>query len=101
MMSKGSKTPTKYPLGAALLYIRGARQNLHESLNSNDPELIWIRRKELSVILERVGEIQNKKSICESLVAFHLIRNIEIEIKIATVMLSDASSYLSDTLSLV
>lgn len=92
--------PKKYPLGAALLYLRGARQNLYESLSSKDKELIWIRRKELSVILNGMEGNHKGEYVKESLVTYHLKHNLEIEISLAIAMLDDASSYLSAALSL-
>ncbi|WP_425169514.1 hypothetical protein [Legionella sp.] len=89
----------QYPLGAALQYLRGAKQNLDESLKSNDFNLVWIRRKELSLILNRIGKIHNQELINNSLVTFHLIHNLNMEVDIATAMLRDASSYLSAALS--
>lgn len=89
----------QYPLGASLQYIRGANQNLYESLRSNDCNLIWARRKELSLILNKIEKIHNKEPIKNSLVTFHLIRNLNMEVDIATAMLSEASSYLSAALS--
>lgn len=92
--------PKNYPLGAALLYLRGARKNLDESLNSKDRELIWIRRKELSVILNGIEESHKEESAKQSLVTYHLINNLEIEIRLSIAMLDNASSYLSAALSL-
>lgn len=89
----------QYPLGASLQYLRGAKQNLDESLTSNDFNLIWIRRRELSLILNRIGKVHHKEPINNSLVTFQLICNLNMEIEIATAMLSDASSYLSASLS--
>lgn len=90
-----NNTHTQYPLGAALLYLRGAKQNLYESLSSDDPYLIWIRRKELSAILSRLGKNHEWESTNDCFVTFRLKHNLDMEIDIAITMLSDASSYLS------
>ena len=93
-----NKSSNQYPLGATLLRLRGAIQNLAEALRSSEIDLILTRRKELYEVLTRFTV--NNSNFPRSLVTSRLIHNLNIEAGIAKSILHDASSFLSRSLVL-
>ncbi len=90
---------TDTPLGATLLRLRGATQNLSEAMSAKDHAFILKRRVELSEALHPLNNIDCEPSL-DSLVLHRLIFNLQEAKKIATSMLHDASSWLSENLAL-
>lgn len=91
---------TSLPIGLTLLNLRGATQNLRDSIISSDPELIVARRKELSEVIRKLSGFCYKQPINDSLVILRLTNNLQEAIKTAMTTLNDASSRLSANLAL-
>lgn len=91
---------TKLPTGLILLNLRGATQNLRDSISSNNAELIIARRKELSDVVRKLNHFGYKQPINDSLVILRLTNNLEKAIATAINTLNDASAHLSVNLAL-
>src|SRR5688572_6661017 len=88
------------PIGAMLLRLRGAIQNLEDALEMKNKPLIVKRRIALNELHRKATDI-NYNQLTNSLVVYRILISIMEEVKIASSMLSDASAYLSEHLSIV
>lgn len=89
------------PMGTTLLDLRGATQNLSESMSTKNVSLIIKRQKELFNIINSLENISIKSRDGNSFVKRRLAHNLSQALIVATFTLRDASTYLSEQLYFV
>jgi len=92
------KLKSNIPSGFLLLKLRGAVENLKESLTTTDRAFILRRRIELSELVSSVGVLDPSLSYNDSTVSHRLSSNLGQVLIIAKAILHDASSRLAQCL---